>query len=233
LISPPKESAGTSTVEEYLRFHAQLRLSSNADSEAIKMAVARLLHKFGLERCAKSLIGDASLRGISGGEQRRLSIAAELLTRPPILLIDEATTGLDATSAKRVVTILQHLSHTGITVIMSVHQPRADIFAAMTHLLLMSSHAEFGGRVVFSGHAAAAEPYFANQGRECPMGVNIADYMLDVVVASPHDEVEQLVQAFQSSDESKSLGQPSADAQDTEADWIEKFKPTLILQVCW
>ena len=42
---------------------------------------------------ANSLIGDAFMRGLSGGEQRRVSIAAELLTQPGIALLDEPTTG--------------------------------------------------------------------------------------------------------------------------------------------
>lgn len=42
---------------------------------------------------AHSFIGDAFLRGLSGGEKRRVSIASELITRPSVIFLDEATTG--------------------------------------------------------------------------------------------------------------------------------------------
>jgi ABC-type multidrug transport system ATPase subunit len=196
--------AGTSTVEEYLHFNARLRLPRGTSAAAIAAAVAALLHAFGLERCAHSRIGDSMLRGISGGEKRRLSIASELLTKPRVLLVDEATTGLDATSAKHVVAVLGQLAAAGVTVVLSIHQPRADIFAMMSHVLLLSGR----GRTVFSGAAGLAEAHFARLGREKPADVNVADFILDVVIKSPAEEVQAMVDAFEAS----ALGQRQAQA---------------------
>ena len=72
---------GTSTVEEYLWFHAKLRLPKTK-AAALRDHVGALLGRLSLEKCRSSRIGDLFVRGISGGEKRRLSIATELLTRP-------------------------------------------------------------------------------------------------------------------------------------------------------
>ena len=182
-------------MEEYLRFHARLRLPRGTPAAAIDGTVADLVQSLGLQKCAGSRIGDALLRGISGGEQRRLSIAVELLTRPAVLLVDEATTGLDATSAKRIVTLLRQLSVGGVTVVLSVHQPRPDIFAMMAGVLLLSGR----GRTVFSGAADAAARHFAHLGHKAPHDVNIADFMLDTVIKADEGEVARLEAAFAAS----------------------------------
>lgn len=191
-------------MEEYLRFHARLRLPPATPRASRDAAVAALLRTFGLSRCAHSRIGDALLRGISGGERRRLSIAAELLTSPRVLLVDEATTGLDATSAKHAVAVLRRLANAGITVILSIHQPRADIFAMMSHVLLLSGR----GRTVYSGPAPLAAAHFAALGHVQPPDVNIADFVLDVVIKSPVEHVDAMTAAFERS----ALGQRQARA---------------------
>lgn len=94
----------------------------------------------------------------------------------------QATTGLDSTSAAAVVTILARLSADGVTVALSIHQPRLDIFAMLSHILLLSSE----GRMVYSGPAGSAQAHFAALGHIAPSDVNIADFLLDVTIrASP------------------------------------------------
>ncbi len=165
---------GTSTVFEYLAFHAALRMPQSAGTsarqageskggsggidggrpgpsaaaafqEAVRRRVAEVVSELGLERVAHSLIGDAFVRGLSGGEKRRVSIGCELLTRPGLLLLDEPTTGLDSTNAARVVDILASLAgQQGVTVLLSIHQPRPDIFRLMDRVLLLSGEGQVG-----------------------------------------------------------------------------------------
>ena len=105
----------------------------------------KVIQDLGLSRVGDSLIGDAFVRGLSGGEKRRVSIGCELLTRPGLLLLDEPTTGLDSTNAARVVDILSSLSgQQGVTVLLSIHQPRPDIFRLMDRVMLLSGEGQVG-----------------------------------------------------------------------------------------
>ncbi|CAI9094556.1 OLC1v1030316C2 [Oldenlandia corymbosa var. corymbosa] len=70
--------------------------------------------EMGLQDCVDTVVGNWHLRGISGGEKRRLSIALEILTRPSLLFLDEPTTGLD---------------REGRTVIASIHQPSCEVLS--------------------------------------------------------------------------------------------------------
>ncbi|KAL6745275.1 hypothetical protein V8C86DRAFT_42591 [Haematococcus lacustris] len=187
---------GTSTVAEYLQFHATLRMPAGTPPSHIEARVSAVIAQLGLSKVAHSTIGDAFVRGLSGGEKRRVSIAVELLTRPAVLLLDEPTTGLDSSNAARVVDILAGLAQSGVTVLLSIHQPRPDIFRLMDRLLLLSGD----GQVVFTGPSAAAESHFAGLGHTV---VNeeqsMADYVLDLIIKAPPQQVADLVRAFSGS----------------------------------
>lgn len=59
-----------------------------------------LLNSFGLAGSANVIVGTPVKKGISGGQKRRLSSAAGLISAPKILFLDEPTSGLDSTSSK-------------------------------------------------------------------------------------------------------------------------------------
>ncbi|KAL0042544.1 hypothetical protein WJX79_003095 [Trebouxia sp. C0005] len=184
---------GTSTVEEYLRFQADLRLPSSVHGTARQAHVQHLIHQLGLQKVATSLIGDEFTRGLSGGERRRVAIAAELLTSPACLLLDEPTTGLDSSNAARVVDILAGLASAGVTVIITIHQPRPDVFNLMQRVLILSGD----GRLVYSGPKDMAAQHFATAGYFAPgRDISMADHMLDVVIRSEGAEVSELVDLY-------------------------------------
>ncbi|CAL5423743.1 unnamed protein product [Camellia sinensis] len=155
---------GSLTVTQTITYSAHLRLpTKNMSKEKINGIIEGTLTEMGLQDCADHLIGNWHLRGISGGEKKRLSIALEILTRPHLLFLDEPTSGLDSASAFFVTQILENIAHNGRTVISSIHQPSSEVFALFDDLFLIS-----GGETVYFGEAKMAVEFFAEVGYPCP-----------------------------------------------------------------
>jgi hypothetical protein len=66
-------------------------------------------------RCRDTVIGGPFLRGISGGERKRVSIGHEILTDPSLLFLDEPTSGLDSTTALRIIQVVKNIAQVHIT----------------------------------------------------------------------------------------------------------------------
>lgn len=86
---------GTLTVRETIMYSANLRLPDNMKKSDKLALVESTIMEMGLQECADTVIGNWHLRGISGGEKRRVSISIEILMRPRLLFLDEPTSGLD------------------------------------------------------------------------------------------------------------------------------------------
>lgn len=127
---------------ESLLFVSQLCMASASTAER-HARMDTVLDRMGLLKVKHSKVGGAlpgglAVRGMSGGEQRRLSIACGLVGNPSILFLDEPTTGLDAHSALAVMSYLRTLSGEGHTIVSTIHQPRQEIFASFDKLLVLS-----------------------------------------------------------------------------------------------
>lgn len=81
------------TVRETLAFRVDLKLGSRVSKTTRDGIVHDLLSQMRLEATADTIVGDAKVRGISGGERRRLSIACELISSPSLIFLDEPTSG--------------------------------------------------------------------------------------------------------------------------------------------
>lgn len=111
------------TVRETLLFSARLRLPNTFSKLQKESMVDRIITTLGLKRCQDTKIGDQTLRGISGGERRRVNIAVELLSNPSIVFLDEITTGLDGSNALSVMQSLDKLArNSNLTMVMTIHQ---------------------------------------------------------------------------------------------------------------
>ncbi len=107
------------SVEETLRFAAALRLPPTSTKEEREARVAAVIAELGLQLCRHTLVGSRDVKGISGGEMRRLSIGVQMLTDPSVLLLDEPTSGLDSFTAYQITRTLLRIARRGRTVICS------------------------------------------------------------------------------------------------------------------
>ncbi|NWH89578.1 ABCG2 protein, partial [Aegithalos caudatus] len=167
---------GTMTVRENLQFSAALRLPSSISIKEKEERVTQIINELGLSKVADAKVGTELIRGVSGGERKRTNIGMELITEPPVLFLDEPTTGLDASTANAVLILLKKLSRRGRTIIFSIHQPRYSIFKLFDSLTLLAS-----GKVLYHGPAKHALEYFSSIGYECEPFNNPADFFLDVI----------------------------------------------------
>eukprot|EP00382_Lankesteria_abbotti_P000731 CAMPEP_0113844250 /NCGR_PEP_ID=MMETSP0372-20130328/143_1 /TAXON_ID=340204 /ORGANISM="Lankesteria abbotti" /LENGTH=622 /DNA_ID=CAMNT_0000813253 /DNA_START=125 /DNA_END=1990 /DNA_ORIENTATION=+ /assembly_acc=CAM_ASM_000359 len=163
------------TVYETISISAKLKLKS-LPREARRERVERVINELGLDECRNVRVGGEAVKGISGGQKKRVSIAIELLDEPSLLFLDEPTSGLDSSLAYDILKVLVDLANVGRTVICTVHQPRSQVFGFFDRLLLLSK-----GSVVFHGASADALPFFASLGYNCPSHFNPADFFLDVL----------------------------------------------------
>jgi len=195
---------GFTTVQEALRFSAQLRLPKSVSETTRNRWVDEVMKLVGLTRIAHRLIGDASLPGLSPGQLKLVTIGVELVANPSILFLDEPTSGLDSTSAHRVMKCVRRIAATGRSVICTIHQPSAEIFFMFDRLLLLRS----GGEMVYFSdltdddnsrlgieqkNARKLVTYLETisgspSAAKLPAGVSPANWMLDVVSAGVHTD---------------------------------------------
>jgi ABC-type multidrug transport system ATPase subunit len=165
---------GSLTVRETLYFAARLSLSGSRSAAERVRRVNELLQAFGLTDQAGALIGTLVRKGISTGQKRRLSVAAQLLSAPKILFLDEPTSGLDSEASFNVMSFVRDVAKANnLIVVASIHQPSTTTFELFDKLLLLS-----GGRPCYYGDTRDVKPYFDGIGFPMPMLTNPADFIL-------------------------------------------------------
>jgi ATP-binding cassette subfamily G (WHITE) protein 2 (SNQ2) len=172
------------TVREALEFSALLRQSRNTpDAEKLKYVdtIIDLLELNALEHTLIGLPGS----GLSIEQRKRLTIAVELVAKPSILIfLDEPTSGLDGQAAFNTVRFLRKLSAAGQAILVTIHQPSAQLFAQFDKLLLLAK----GGKTVYFGdigdNADTIKGYLSRNGAPCPPEANPAEHMIEVVTGA-------------------------------------------------
>lgn len=238
------------TVFETLMLSAHFYLPDTTSYEEKVDLVNSTIAELGLVKAKDTTIGNEKVRGVSGGERRRASIAVQLLCDPAVLFLDEPTSGLDAFQSQAVMESMKKLATSGRLVIAVVHQPRSSIFEMFDKLLLLSE-----GRTMYYGDASNAVEYFQGLKYSCPDDFNPSDFFLDLLspdnrsseseeetknrirfVGDSWLEYEQ-TKANEKKNEKESNGEElqvefkSVKAIGTEFSWIKTFRNFMLL--CW
>ncbi|XP_050219522.1 ABC transporter G family member 9-like [Mercurialis annua] len=181
------------TVTETLVFTALLRLPNNLTEKEKAMHAENVITQLGLTSCKNTIIGGPFLRGVSGGERKRVSIGQELLINPSLLFLDEPTSGLDSTTAYRIVRMMSEPRRRSI--VMTIHQPSSKLFYMFDKVLLLSE-----GNPLYFGKGSEVIDYFAGIGFPPPLvATNPADFLLDLangVSSDDHKDEDMIKQAL-------------------------------------
>jgi len=127
------------TVMEALRYYARERLATDISNKELDELILDTLEKLGLKGTENTIIGSPdTVKGISGGQRKRLNLAMELLADPKIIFLDEPTSGLSAVDTKMVMELLRKLADEGRTIIITIHQPSLDVYKLMDNVIILS-----------------------------------------------------------------------------------------------
>ncbi|KAL8510331.1 hypothetical protein ACS0TY_017223 [Phlomoides rotata] len=163
------------TVTETLVYTALLRLPRTLTKYEKTQYAEAVITQLGLAKCRDSIIGGDSLRGVSGGERKRVSIGQEMLINPSLLFLDEPTSGLDSTTAQTIVSTLWDLANGGRTIVMTIHQPSSRLFYMFHKILLLTD-----GNPVYFGKGSSVMEYFSSIGFAPSLAMNPSDFLLDL-----------------------------------------------------
>lgn len=182
--------AGLSVLET-LQTQADLRMPEDVSSADKAALVELLLEILELNHLRSTRILEflSTTSTLSGGEQRRVSLAIQLLCRPLLLFLDEPTTGLDTSSSLKLVESLKTLCLFGMTIVLSIHQPRPEIIETFDKVCLLTR----GGRLVYYGGLSDVGGYFEN----VPVFERMSTEKLTIDSAANSEKTDQIEKSSQ------------------------------------
>ncbi|KAL0724493.1 hypothetical protein Bca4012_039092 [Brassica carinata] len=130
----------------------------------------------GLDICKDTIVGDDMMRGISGGQKKRVTTGEMIVGPTKTLFMDEISTGLDSSTTFQIVKCLQQIVHlTDATVLMSLLQPAPETFDLFDDIILLSE-----GQIVYQGPRDHILEFFESFGFKCPERKGTADFLQEV-----------------------------------------------------
>lgn len=148
---------------------------------SIPIIIEALLKIFGITHTAYTLVGNEYVRGVSGGERKRVGIAETLATKSTVVCWDNSTRGLDASTAldyAKSLRIMTDISNR--TTIVTLYQAGEGIYELCDKVLVIEA-----GKMIYQGPATEARPYFESLGFKCPDRQTTADFLTSV--ADPNE----------------------------------------------
>ncbi|KAF2636857.1 hypothetical protein P280DRAFT_492818 [Massarina eburnea CBS 473.64] len=169
------------TVGQTLEFAAATRtpshrIQSMSREEFFKFTAKVVMAVVGLSHTYNTKVGNDFIRGVSGGERKRVSIAEMMVAGSPFAAWDNSTRGLDSATAFKFVQSLRVSSDFGgsaaAVAIYQASQSIYDIFDKATVL--------YEGRQIYFGPADAARAFFEHQGWLCPSRQTTGDFLTSI-----------------------------------------------------
>ncbi|KAG6418324.1 hypothetical protein SASPL_120527 [Salvia splendens] len=134
------------------------------------------LRILGLDVCRDTIVGDEMMRGISGGQKKRVTTGEMIVGPTKTLFMDEISTGLDSSTTFQIVKCLQQIVHlTEATIFMSLLQPAPETFDLFDDIVLLSE-----GQIVYQGPREHVVEFFESCGFKCPDRKGTADFLQEV-----------------------------------------------------
>lgn len=143
------------TVYQNLYYNTRLCFARLSKAQIEEM-VLNTLRDLGLLETKDLKVGSPMDKTISGGQRKRLNIALELIREPPILFVDEPTSGLSSRDSENIMDLLKELSLRGKLIFTVIHQPSSEIFKMFDKLLIL----DLGGRLIYYGNPVEGISYF-------------------------------------------------------------------------
>eukprot|EP00644_Phytophthora_capsici_P001183 jgi/Phyca11/129625/e_gw1.86.8.1 len=187
LVDQTDNHIPTLTVRETFKFADMCMNGRPEDQHADMRDIAALrtelfLQILGLENCADIVVGNALLRGVSGGERRRVTVGEMLVGGQSLFLCDEISTGLDSAATFDIVKALRTWCKTlGGSVIVALLQPSPEVVELFDDILMLSE-----GQMVYHGPRTEILAYFEERGFSCPPRVDPADFLIEVTSGRGH-----------------------------------------------
>ncbi|CAG9785417.1 unnamed protein product, partial [Diatraea saccharalis] len=175
------------TVQEAMVIAADLKLGSALTKEKKAVVVEEIVQLLRLTKARHT-----ATERLSGGERKRLSIALELLNNPPVIFLDEPTTGLDDVASSTCVSLLKRVARGGRTVVCSLHTPSARLFAEFDHVYVVAN-----GRCAYQGTSGGVVPFLDELQLPCPKTYNPADFIIEVSSGEYGCQADRMVAAVE------------------------------------
>ncbi|KDR82402.1 hypothetical protein GALMADRAFT_56996 [Galerina marginata CBS 339.88] len=183
----------TLTVSQTIMFAARVRAPrerlGRTRSEYSESTTNLLMTLFGLQHAKDTPIGDALIRGISGGEKKRVSICEAMATRTCLTAWDNATRGLDSSTALEYIQALRTATDVArLTTVVSLYQAGEQLYNQFDKVCVI-----YEGRMAYFGPAKKAREYFVDLGYEPAHRQTTADFL--VSVTDPNARIPRQIDA--------------------------------------
>lgn len=176
----------TLTVGQTIDFATKMKVPSHLPSNMSKVTDFQqeqrtfLLNSMGIAHTDDTKVGNEFIRGVSGGERKRVSIIETLATRASVFCWDNSTRGLDASNALEYTRAVRAMTDTlGLSSIVSLYQAGNGIYDLFDKVLVLDE-----GMQIYYGPMKEARPFMEGLGFFCDDAANVADFLTGVTVPS-------------------------------------------------